>query len=183
MAAEPEREPFMDIAGIMREFAGYLEKERLPEEARAYDEFGRELEVGVSRDRLAEISREVLESLRAGPSRMRTGPSTRRRRTVSMHSLTTCGNLPGSMSAAPSVFAGGAVPAARHEGMQQPGRTPRTLRLPSPRPWRGTACRCPSAGLPQCRPWSLFGQMIRGTRHRCASHRWIYSQPRQSCVY
>ncbi|MBV1780860.1 hypothetical protein KRR55_17235 [Paeniglutamicibacter sp. ABSL32-1] len=66
----------MDTAGIMHEFAGYLEKERLPEAARAYDEFARELEAGVSRDRLAEICREVLESLRAGPMTISDRPVT-----------------------------------------------------------------------------------------------------------
>ena len=52
VTAESEREPFVDIAGILREFAGYLEKVRLPEAARADEEFARELRAGASRGRL-----------------------------------------------------------------------------------------------------------------------------------
>jgi hypothetical protein len=66
----------MDIAGIMREFAGYLEKVRLREAARAYDKFASELQTGVSRERLGEICREVQESLRAGPMTISDRPVT-----------------------------------------------------------------------------------------------------------
>lgn len=66
----------MDMGGKMREFAGYLQKVQLQEAARAYEGFAHELELGVSRERLRQICRDVQKSLRAGPQTISDRPIT-----------------------------------------------------------------------------------------------------------
>ena len=48
-------------------FAQYLYSVRLPQAAEAYKDFARQLENGVTADRLNDICNDVLSSLRAGP--------------------------------------------------------------------------------------------------------------------
>lgn len=67
---------FPDVAGKLREFAGYLANERLTEAATAYQGYARELAAGVSSERLSEVAESVFKSLRAGPMTLADRPIT-----------------------------------------------------------------------------------------------------------
>lgn len=60
---------FADASRKMLLFAQYLYSVRLPQAAEAYKDFARQLENGVTADRLNDICNDVLSSLRAGPGR------------------------------------------------------------------------------------------------------------------
>ncbi|GAA1496872.1 hypothetical protein [Paeniglutamicibacter kerguelensis] len=67
MTPQVDRNLPEDISTKMLSFANHLYQIGLPEAAAAYEDFARELDEGVTRDRLGEISAEVSMSLRAGP--------------------------------------------------------------------------------------------------------------------
>ena len=58
---------FADVSRRMFLFAEYLHSLQLPRAAEAYEDFARQLENGVTTDRLNDICNDVLSSLRAGP--------------------------------------------------------------------------------------------------------------------
>ncbi|MGL3807890.1 hypothetical protein ACSYDW_17565 [Paeniglutamicibacter sp. R2-26] len=58
---------FADISRKMLLFARYLYSVHLPQAAEAFEDFARQLERGVTDDRLNDICNDVLSSLRAGP--------------------------------------------------------------------------------------------------------------------
>lgn len=67
MSDQAGRKSFSEISRKLLSFAQYLYQLGLPDAAAAYEDFARELDGGVTRERLREICADVLTSLRAGP--------------------------------------------------------------------------------------------------------------------